>query len=177
MLRGVLVGELVLREDRLDRALGLAGTAVDAFLRVDHENPARFVYAIHGTNVDARLVFDVDARLSDDVRHGGLLYRGKQGIDQFARALEERRFRDNLVESGGMGTTQSGGVGVIRVTEDRDVGEVVRDVVRVDPSDVRDHQIGRLDAVRRLEAMLGQERFEFSPYEQVDPAQEDRRHA
>ena len=76
-----------------------------------------------------------------------------------------------------MGATQPGGVRVVRVAEDRDLRVVVRDIVRVDAGDVRDHQIGRVDPVRGLEAMLGQQRFEFSPYEQVDPAQEDRRHA
>ena len=68
-----LVGKRVLREDRLDRALGLAGPAVDALLRVDDEDPVGLVDAIDGTDVDARAVFDVDARLRDDVGHGGLL--------------------------------------------------------------------------------------------------------
>src|SRR4029077_17034809 len=40
-----------------------------------------------------------------------LLYRREQGIDQFARALEERRFRDHLVESSGVRDTQASRVG------------------------------------------------------------------
>ena len=93
------------------------------------------------------------------------------------RPFEERRFRDDLVESRGMRAAQSRRVGVIRVPEDRHVGIVVRDVGRVDPRDVGDHEIGLLDPVRRLEAMLRQERLELAPDEEVDPAQEDRRHA
>ena len=93
------------------------------------------------------------------------------------RPLEERRFRDDLVEPRGVTTPQSLCVGVVRVAEDRHVGVVVRDIVGVDPRDVGDHEIGWLDPVRRLEAMLRQERLELAPDEEVDPAQEDRRHA
>src|SRR3954465_11061321 len=64
-----LLGERVLGEDRLDRALRLARAAVDALLRVDHEHPVRLVDAIDRTDVDAGLVLDVDARLADHVRH------------------------------------------------------------------------------------------------------------
>src|SRR5581483_317151 len=65
-----LVGERVLREDRLDRALRLAGAAVDALLRVDDEDPIRLVDAVHRADVHAGFVFDVDAGFGDDVRHG-----------------------------------------------------------------------------------------------------------
>jgi hypothetical protein len=70
-----LVGERVLRKDRLDRALRFARPAIDAFLGVDDEDAIGFVDAIDRADVDARAVFDVDARLRDDVSHGGLLYR------------------------------------------------------------------------------------------------------
>ena len=93
------------------------------------------------------------------------------------RPLEERRFRDDLVEARGVSAPQSLRICVVRVPQDRHVGVGVRDVVRVDARDVRDHEIGRLDPVRRLEAMLRQERLELAPDEEVDPAQEDRRHA
>ena len=108
---------------------------------------------------------------------GGLLYRREQRIDQFVGPLEERRFRHDLVEAGTVRAPQSLGVGVVRVAENRHIGIVVGDVVRVDPRDVRDHEIGWLDPVRRLEAMLRQERLELAPDEEVDPAEEDRRHA
>ena len=64
-----LLGQRVLGEDRLDRALGLAGAAVDALLRVDHEDPLGHVDAVDGTDVDAGEILDVDARLGDHVRH------------------------------------------------------------------------------------------------------------
>ncbi len=46
---------------------------VDALLRIDDEDSFRRVDAVDGAHVDAREVFDVDARLGDDVRHAGLL--------------------------------------------------------------------------------------------------------
>jgi hypothetical protein len=93
------------------------------------------------------------------------------------RALEERRFRDDLVEAGGMSAPQPRRVGVVRETENRNVGIGVGDVARVDARDVRDHQIGRLDPIGGLEPMLRQERFELAPDEEVDPTEQDRRHA
>ena len=93
------------------------------------------------------------------------------------RPFEERGFRDDLVEPCSMSPAQSLRVGVVRVPQDRHVGVGVRDVVRVDARDVRDHEIGWLDPVRRLEAVLRQQRLELAPDEEVDPAQEDRRHA
>ena len=82
---------------------------------------AGLVDAVDGADVDAGAVLDVDARLGDDVRHGGLLYRRQQPLNQFPRALEERRFRDHLVEAGGVRAAQPGGVRVVRVAEDRHV--------------------------------------------------------
>src|SRR5579884_4150118 len=72
-----LLGQRIFGEDRLDRALRLARAAVDALLGVDHEDAAGLVDAVDGTDIDAGTVLDVDARLGDDVRHGGLLYRRK----------------------------------------------------------------------------------------------------
>ena len=93
-----LVGQRVLREDRLDGALRLAGAAVDALLGVDHEHPAGLVDAVHGADVDAGLVFDVDAGLGDDVRHGPTLakrsVRRRQLGDELGGPLDERRLRD-----------------------------------------------------------------------------------
>ena len=106
-----------------------------------------------------------------------VLARRRALLDQFPSALEQRRFRDNLVETGGVSAPQTSRVGVVREAEDRHVRKVVGDVVRIDPRDVRDHEIRWLDPVRRLKAMLGQERFELAADEEVDPAQEDRGHA
>jgi hypothetical protein len=49
-----LVRERILREDRLHRALRLAGPAVDALLGVDHEDPLELVDAVDRANIDAR---------------------------------------------------------------------------------------------------------------------------
>src|SRR2546425_7660615 len=63
---------LVLGEDRLHRAHGLAGSAVDALVGVDEELVRPLVDAINWADLDAGLVLDVDARLDDHVRHGDL---------------------------------------------------------------------------------------------------------
>ena len=76
-----------------------------------------------------------------------------------------------------MSATQTSGVCVVRITQNRHVREVLGDIARVDPRDVRDHEIRWLDPVRGLEAMLGQERFKLAADEEVDPAQKDRGHA
>jgi hypothetical protein len=106
-----------------------------------------------------------------------LLYRGDKRVDQFMRPFEERGFRNDLVEPGGMGAPQSLRVGVIRIAEYRHVGVVVGDVVCVDARNVGDHEIGWLNPIGRLEAMLRQEGLELPPDEEVDPAEEDRCHA
>jgi len=171
------LGQGVLGEDRLDGALGLAGTAVDALLGVDHEHPAGLVDAVHGADVDARLVLDVDAGLGDDVRHGGLLYRREQGIDHLMRPLEKRRFHHHTVETRRMRATKPGSVRMVGEPENRHFGEAVRDIVRIDPRDIYDHEVGRFDAVGGLETMLREERLELAPEEEVDPCEQDRSHA
>src|SRR6266536_4107406 len=50
------------------------GEAVDALLGVDDQDPLELVDAVHRADVHAREVLDVDARLGDDVRHGGSVY-------------------------------------------------------------------------------------------------------
>src|SRR5687768_1785477 len=67
-----LIGRLVFREDRLDRAHGLARAAVDALVGVDEELVLAFVDAIDRAYLDAGLVLDADARLGDHIRHWGL---------------------------------------------------------------------------------------------------------
>src|SRR5262249_34973389 len=51
-----LIGRLVFREDRLDRADGLASPAVDTLVWMDVEHRLAFIDAIHRTNLDAGLV-------------------------------------------------------------------------------------------------------------------------
>src|SRR3954454_2406156 len=46
----------------------------------------------------------------------------RQFLDELTGALDEGRLDDDLVESGRVGGAEAGGVGVVRVAEDRDVG-------------------------------------------------------
>ncbi|MBM2822499.1 MAG: putative ferredoxin [Thermoleophilia bacterium] len=57
-----LVGQRVLGENRLNRALRLACPAVDALLRIDDEDPLELVDAVDRADVDTGLVFDVGCR-------------------------------------------------------------------------------------------------------------------
>src|SRR3954467_5167053 len=87
-----------------------------------------------------------------------LLSRCDQPVDPSPRALEERGLDDPLVEPSGVRAAEPVGIEVIGVAEDRDVRVVLGDLVGVDPRDVRDQEIGRIDRVRRREAMLGKHR-------------------
>jgi Domain of unknown function (DUF309) len=71
---------------------------------------------------------------------------------------------------------QSGGVGVVRVTEDRHVEVRVGDLLRIDARDVDDHEVRRIRVLDRDEVVVGQERLELPPEEEIDPTQQDRRH-
>src|SRR5262245_11869547 len=54
----LLLGNVTVLRDRLDRADGLTGAAVDALLAVDVELALSDVDAVHGALLDARLVGD-----------------------------------------------------------------------------------------------------------------------
>src|SRR2546426_6494521 len=60
-----------LREDRGDRTLGLAGTAIDALVGVDVELILALVDTVHRTDIHAGAILQIDARLGDNVRHRG----------------------------------------------------------------------------------------------------------
>src|SRR2546430_1892731 len=90
------------------------------------------------------------------------LLRGRQLLDQLSCALDERRLDDDLVESGSVAGAQAGGVGVVRVAQDRHVRVRVGDLLRVDPGDVDDHEVRRVGVIDRNEAMLRQERLELA---------------
>ena len=81
-----------------------------------------------------------------------------------------------MVEPGGMRASQSLRVRVIGKAENRNFRIAVGDVGRVDARDVGDHEIGAVDAVGRLEAVLGQQGLELAADEEVDPTQQDRGH-
>src|SRR5688572_18866642 len=105
------------------------------------------------------------------------LYRREQFVNHVRRALHERRFRKHLVEARLVRTTQSGGVRVAREADDRDVRIGIGDLVRLDAGDVRDHELGRLDRVRRDELMAREQHIELAAEEEIDPREQDRRHA
>ena len=176
-----LVGERVLREDRLDRALRLARAAVDALLRIDDQHPAELVDAVDRTDVHAGAIFDVDARLGDDVRHAASLARGSERRrgqlgDETGDALDERRLDEHLVEAGRVRALQARLVGVVREADDRDVRPRVDDLVGLDARDVADHEVGQLDAVGRDQVVPLEQRLELPPKEEVDSREQDRRH-
>jgi predicted metal-dependent hydrolase/8-oxo-dGTP pyrophosphatase MutT (NUDIX family) len=75
-----------------------------------------------------------------------------------------------------VGVPQPRRVRVVREAEDRRFRKGVGDLVRINPGDVRDHEIGRVDTVRRHEVMARQRCFELSAEEEIDPSQQDRRH-
>ena len=76
-----------------------------------------------------------------------------------------------------MSAAQPGRVRVVREAEQRHVREVLGDVVRVDPSDVGDDDVRRIDALGRDETMRGEKRLQLAAKEEVDPYEQDRGHA
>jgi hypothetical protein len=64
-------GDVVLRADRLDRALGLAERAVDALLGVDDQHVRTFVEAVDGAYLDAVRVLALDTGFGNDEGHAG----------------------------------------------------------------------------------------------------------
>src|SRR5262245_46007817 len=53
----------------------------------------------------------------------------RQFFDELPGALDEGGLRDHLVEAGGVRGPQAGGIRVVRVAEDRDVGVRVGDLL------------------------------------------------
>src|SRR3546814_20541709 len=72
---GLILRDIVLREDGADGTSRLAGAAIDALVRIDEEHLVDAlleVDAVDGAHVHARLVHRVDARLGNGVRHAGI---------------------------------------------------------------------------------------------------------
>ena len=65
---------------------------------------------------------------------------------------------------------------MVREAEDRHLRIRLRDLVRVDSRDVRDHEVRRVDAFRRDETMADESCLELAAEEEIDPRQQDRRH-
>src|SRR4051812_25629324 len=95
--------------------------------------------------------------------------RTRQLVDELGGPLDERRLHEHLVEAGGVAGPQAGGVGVVRVAEDRHVRVGVRNLAGIDPGYVDDHEIRRVGVIDRDQVMVREERLELAPEEQVDP--------
>src|SRR5699024_4890361 len=67
---GPLLRRIVLVVDGLYRAYRLAGTAVDAFVRLDVQHPFALVDAVDRTLVDTTLVLEVHTGFGDHIGHG-----------------------------------------------------------------------------------------------------------
>ena len=65
---------------------------------------------------------------------------------------------------------------MIRKSENRDVGIRVRDLLWINPRDVRDHELRLADAVGRDQTMVREQDLQLAPEEEVDACQQDRRH-
>ena len=61
--------QLLLGEDRLDRAFRLAQRAIDALVRVDHQEVRALVEAVHRADLHAVHVLALDAVFGNDERH------------------------------------------------------------------------------------------------------------
>jgi hypothetical protein len=69
----------ILRKDRIHRAFGLAQSAVNTLIRMNHEHIGAFVEAVHRADFDTVGMFTLDAVLADDEGHTTLL-RLRSGV-------------------------------------------------------------------------------------------------
>jgi hypothetical protein len=91
---GLLGRHVFFREDGSHGALGLAGSAVDAFIRVNVELIIPFIYTVDRAHVDAGPVLHPDARLDNHISHPAAPEKGchgNQGIGKGIRKLIWRR--------------------------------------------------------------------------------------
>src|SRR3954468_22919248 len=102
---------------------------------------------------------------------------GRQLVDELPGPLDEGGFDDDLVESGRVRSLQTGRVGVVREAENRDVRVGVRDLICLDTGDVDDHELRQVCVVARDEVMLREQGLQLAPEKEIDPTQQDRRHA
>jgi hypothetical protein len=66
---GPLLGGVIFVINRLDRTYWFTGTAIHTLVGVDVERTLAFIDAVHRAFFNARLVFDIHARLCDYIRH------------------------------------------------------------------------------------------------------------
>src|SRR5664280_268596 len=117
---GPLPGDVVLVEDGLDRADRLAGSAVDALVRLDVERSLPFVDAVDRALFDAGPVQHVDARLGDDVGHPLLLsVRSRWTMCEFIGQL------NSLLGSGGDRCDRPRGLGGVSGVDPAEVANTI----------------------------------------------------
>ena len=108
---------------------------------------------------------------------GRPVVRGGQLVHELRRALDERRLGHDLVEAGRVRRAQARRVGVVREAEDRTSGYAsatssgsIRAMSAITSSGASTLSVGD-------EVVAGQKRLELASEEQVDPREQDRRHA
>ena len=65
----LIIGNVVLRENRFDRALGNAERAIDAFVRIDDQKVGTLPKAVDRADIDAVGILATDATLGDNIGH------------------------------------------------------------------------------------------------------------
>ena len=83
-------GHVFFRIDRIDWAFWLTQGAVDAFVRIDHQEIRAFVEAVHRAHLDTVGVFALDAVFGDDKGHGSRI-RVIQGQSVIQRGSASKR--------------------------------------------------------------------------------------
>jgi nitrite reductase (NADH) small subunit len=110
------------------------------------------------------------------VTGGDLLYSSDQLINDLSGPFLQRVFHEHLIEARLVGSTESCRVSVAAEPEDWYLRIRVGHVDRIDAADVRDDEIGPVDAVGRDEVMSREQCLELAPKVDIDPTQQDRRH-
>src|SRR5262249_34737722 len=103
-----LLRDVVLVEDRLDRAHRLARAAVNALIRADVEHAVALVDAVDWALLDACLVEKIDARLGDDVCHVLFLSAWAPSVKRFRATCHSLVFARTQFYEGRPGTRKAG---------------------------------------------------------------------
>jgi hypothetical protein len=98
-------------------------------------------------------------------------------VDELWGSFGQGRPDHDPVEPGCLRGAETGRVGVIREPQDGHVCVDLGHLVGIDAGDVDDHEVGRVDALRRRQPVTpAEEHVELSSKEQVDPNEQDRGH-
>jgi hypothetical protein len=86
-LEPLFESRLSVRLDRINRALWLANTAIDAFIRVDDEHVLTLIEAVDRTYLDTVHVLTFDAAFIDDVGQLSLLPAARPAKGDLRRGI------------------------------------------------------------------------------------------